>query len=224
MEKIKVSFYFVYNEENLFFFLYKLSQILKRLEFERIAMMAIMILDENAHREFWLQINSITSNPCTVLPSRHHSVRVSHFEQSLINNLVAFVGAFISVFVDKHCEMSSLTPRDSQYTHTCVKQVETRLGRVRYTGCHVQRRSVALCALRDFDVSIRHPASPRASFPNANCLRISNEPLKYRTQKQRPPEAKAATGTHARNAVNERNSAGRGQRVAKSAPVTISSR
>ncbi|CAH2074294.1 unnamed protein product, partial [Iphiclides podalirius] len=47
------------------------------------------------------------------------------------------------------------------------------------------------------------PVSPHVRAPNANCLRISNEPLKCRTQWLRPPEAKAA-GTRARNgAVNE---------------------
>lgn len=69
----------------------------------------------------------------------------------------------------------------------------------------------AMCA---YDPWLRCLDTPRlalrASFPNANCLRISNEPLKYRIQWLHPPEAKA-TGTRARNAaVNESPGRGRG--------------
>lgn len=59
------------------------------------------ITAEKAHREFWLQINSITLKPC-IVPQPASFRKGVTFWASLINNLVAFVGTFISVFVDKH--------------------------------------------------------------------------------------------------------------------------
>lgn len=76
----------------------------------------------------------------------------------------------------------------------------------RPTPSHDALRRQDLCLHTASDISI--PSTQHSSFSNANCLRISNEPLKYRTQWLRPPEAKAA-GTRARNAVNESPS-GRG--------------
>lgn len=73
-----------------------------------------------------------------------------------------------------------------------------------------------LC-VRDFDISIVTWLSLRTSFPNANCLGISNEPLKYWTQWLRPPEAKAA-GTHARNVVVNEGPSGRSRRVGEVEP------
>lgn len=79
-----------------------------------------------------------------------------------------------------------------------------------------QLRWLCACAswLRCFDTASTYL---RASFPNANCLRILNEPLKYRTQWLRPPEARAA-GTRARNAAVNESPAGRGRRVGEVQP------
>lgn len=80
------------------------------------------------------------------------------------------------------------------------------------------RHLPTLCAcaswLRCFDTATTYLP---ASFPNANCLRILNEPLKYWTQWLRPPEARAA-GTRARNAVVNESPTGRGRRVGEVQP------
>lgn len=140
------------------------------------------------------------------------------FWASLINNLVAFVGAFISVFEDKHCANSAQSAPRACAWDMCecraIRRIVCPTWRVTCDHIHAGLLSLScryasttprqLCAcapwLRCFDTARFYL---RASFPNANCLRISNEPLKYRIQWLRPPEAKAA-GTRARNAtVNE---------------------
>lgn len=178
------------------------------------------------------------------------------FWASLINNLVAFVGAFISVFVDKHCANSAqsssvrlreirvvrimyptrtrhawsqicycgrwyvtLPSRATDATPTVGNAIVVAVIPVHLpVAPHVAYQQLWLCAcaswLRCFDTA---PIYLRASFPNANCLRILNEPLKYRTQWLRPPEARAA-GTRARNAAVNESPAGRGRRVGEVQP------
>lgn len=79
------------------------------------------------------------------------------------------------------------------------------------TRCH-HRTCCDWCGVRTLPMCVYTPelsyddTISSTCVTNANCLRISNEPLKYQTQWLRPPDARPAktAGTHARNvAVNE---------------------
>lgn len=143
------------------------------------------------------------------------------FWASLINNLVAFVGAFISVFVDKHCANSAVCVRwllarvvwdTEMLTYMPLRYHETTFVLRLVPRCRHHR-----CVRASRDYWLSGWLSPRTSLPNANCLRISNEPLKYRTQWLRPPEAKAS-GTRARNGAVNESPSGRGRRVGEVEP------